>query len=82
MNSFQDDNAAVHHVHMSGLSRAGIVLPWETPLIRQIFGDDRPSLGLSMPVNWGQIPDPFPESSTKLDAPVFQTLASGHVQGV
>ena len=69
VSSFQDDNAAVHHVHMSGLSRTGIVLPWETPLMRQIFGDDRPSLGLSMPLNWGQIPDPFPESSTKLAAP-------------
>ena len=59
LSSFQDDNAAVLHVHMSGLSRTGVVLPWETPLMTQIFGDPLPNQSLSMPLNWGHIPEPF-----------------------
>ena len=67
--TFADDNAAVSHQYMSGLSRTSVVLPWETPLMKQIFGDDGPSLSLSMPLNWGSIPQPFASQSPEIDVP-------------
>lgn len=51
--SFADDNAAVSDLFIRRARHAGITMPWETPLMRGIFGDTGPSLNLSMPLDWG-----------------------------
>ena len=62
VNSFLDDNSAISHMHMSGLSRTGVTMRWETPLMRQILGDPCPGPSLNMPLNWGHIPAFGPEA--------------------
>ena len=51
--SFVDDNAAVSDLFIRGARHAGITMPWETPLMRGIFGELGPSVSLNMPLDWG-----------------------------
>ena len=53
--SFDDECAGVSDELIRGARLAGIRMPWETPLMTQIFGDDRqrPSIPLTMPLDWG-----------------------------
>ena len=53
--SFVDDNAAVSDLFIRGARHAGITMPWETPLMRGIFGELGPSVNLNMPLDWGYI---------------------------
>ena len=69
VSSFQDNNNAISHLHAVGVSRAQIVLPWETPLMSQIFGSQGPSLSLNMPANWSELEQPFGASPMGLGEP-------------
>jgi hypothetical protein len=51
--SFVDDCAAVSDLYIRGARVTGVTMPWETPLMKQIFGDLGPSVSLSMPLDWG-----------------------------
>ena len=53
--TFDDDCAAVSDQFIRGARLAGVTMPWETPLMRQIFSEDGQGLGVSltMPLDWG-----------------------------
>ena len=38
-------------------------MPWETPLMRQIFGEEHPGAKLSMPLDWGHAELPLVDSA-------------------
>eukprot|EP00435_Cladocopium_sp_Y103_P054228 s873_g17.t1 len=60
--SAADDHAAVTDLFIHGSKFAGLKMPWETPLMQQIFGDEVPSANLSMPMDWGSVSRPVLES--------------------
>ena len=60
--SMDDDRAAISDQFIRGAKFSAITLPWETPLMSQIFGDAHPMMNLSMPINWGSRELPVTES--------------------
>lgn len=48
-----DDSAHISHLYANRLRNSGIVMPWETPLMQQIFGELEPMPQLGMPIDWG-----------------------------
>ena len=69
--SFVDDTSAVADHYIRGIQRTGFSMPWETPLMKQIFGDNMARPQLSMPMNWGTADEPLPVSD---DVGVSQPL--------
>ena len=64
LSSKQDDNAAITDTFIRGAKFSAITMPWETPLMSQIFGDLHPTMRLSMPLDWGNRGLPVLESAT------------------
>lgn len=65
LTSTADDDALISDTFVRGVKRAGLVMPWETPLMSQIFGDAIARPSLAMPMEWG-LP---PVSATKPKMP-------------
>ena len=61
--SFSDDNAAISDMFIRGAKFSAVTMPWETPLMRQIFGDEYPGARLSMPIDWGSTDLPVSEAA-------------------
>ena len=59
----QDDNAAISDTFIRAAKFTGIVMPWETPLMSQVFGNIHPHANLSMPLDWGNMGMPVSESA-------------------
>ena len=53
VSTVSDDNAFIVDQRIRGARMSGLTLPWETPLMSQIFGSLGPSMNLSMPLDWG-----------------------------
>ena len=51
--SASDDSSGISDLFIRGAKFSGIKMPWETPLMDQIFGEQHPTLKLSMPIDWG-----------------------------
>ena len=64
--SMTDDNAAVTDAFIRGARFTSLVMPWETPLMWQIFSDSLQVPSLSMPLDWGN-----------RDLPVTELTAGG-----
>ena len=68
VSSFADDNAAVSDLFIRKARLANITMPWETPLMRGIFGETGPSVNLSMPLDWGTADLPLSGSAEPCSA--------------
>ena len=62
--SAHDDAAAVSDLFIRGVKNASIVMPWELPLMKSIFGDLSTEPSLSMPMSWGDTSIPVRPDST------------------
>lgn len=51
--STADDDAFVSDSFIRGAKHVGLTMPWETPLMAQIFGDQSSAHAVAMPLNWG-----------------------------
>ena len=61
--SFMDDCTAVSDQFIRGARFTAVTMPWETPLMRQIFGEEHPGAKLSMPLDWGHAELPMVDSA-------------------
>ena len=69
--SVLDDAAAVDDQFIRGAKFSSITMPWETPLMRQIFEPDRVGPALSMPLDWGSTAMPLAAAAeTGVNVPV------------
>lgn len=48
-----DDDALISDTFVRGVKHTGFTMPWETPLMSQIFGETVSCPSLAMPMNWG-----------------------------
>eukprot|EP00438_Fugacium_kawagutii_P026595 Skav210666 [mRNA] locus=scaffold4862:5744:9377:- [translate_table: standard] len=48
----EDDQAFVTDTYIRGAKHTGVVMPWETPLMSQIFGESTAKPSVSMPLIW------------------------------
>lgn len=53
VSSSRDDMAAISDQFIRGARVSTLSMPWETPLMQQIFGDPFQSSKLGMPIDWG-----------------------------
>ena len=51
--SKEDDEALISDLYITGISNNRIVMPWETSMMKPIFGDAVVQPSLSMPLDWG-----------------------------
>ena len=54
-----DDVSAVDDQFIRGAKFSSITMPWETPLMRQIFSPDQVGPSLTMPLDWGSTAMPL-----------------------
>lgn len=70
--SSDDDNALIGDQYIRSARTSGIAMPWETSLMRSIFGDLAPSASLSMPLDWGAIGIQFEDAQqSKVSEPII-----------
>ena len=62
--SAADDSAGVSDLFIRGARFSSIRFPWETPLMEQIFGEQHPTMKLSMPIDWGSSDVPLSEPAS------------------
>ena len=61
--SARDDTAAISDQFIKGARLTTLTMPWETPLMRQIFGEVAQGARLSMPLDWGDSTVPVVDST-------------------
>ena len=59
----RDDTAAISDQFIRGARLTTLTMPWETPLMRQIFGEVTQGARLSMPLDWGDSTVPVVDST-------------------
>ena len=58
-----DDVSAVDDQFIRGAKFSAITMPWEIPLMRQIFEPDSIGPSLSMPLDWGSVATPSADAA-------------------
>ena len=73
--SVADDDAAISDMYITGVTHSGFKMPWETPLMKQIFGDDFPKATIHMPMDWGSTD--LPNANSSADDPPKRLIPAG-----
>ena len=72
VSSAKDDTAAISDQFIRGARLTSLTMPWETPLMRQIFGEQVQGSKLSMPLDWGNVALPsFDSTGSGVEQPAI-----------